>query len=103
MSLSPNIIYQYQKNFQQLCPGVYYNYKSLISGVWMRINPFENLDSFILLLGINQKKMKLSYSFDITMSKIRKGITGSHEITCGIQFDCWKKKKRKKTIKCPPF
>ncbi len=98
-SISPNILFQKQQDFQQLNLGVYLNKGPLVGGLWYR-----NVDSFILLLGFQQKTFKFGYSYDVTISKLtNNATTGSHEVSFALQFDCKPKKKKFRTISCPSF
>ena len=98
-SLMPNIIYQYQNGFQELNIGTYLKYGIFTSGVWYR-----NRDAFIISLGMATEKIKIGYSYDLTVSKLGNAITGgSHEISMGINLKCKKKAKNFRKISCPSF
>lgn len=83
--ISPNILYQQQGNFHQLNAGVYLTRLPMVLGAWFRHN-FENADAFIVLVGINYKNLKIGYSYDITLSKIRSHTGGAHEISVAYLF-----------------
>ena len=102
LSFSPNIIYMQQGNFHQLNAGMYANYFPFVGGLWFRHN-FENPDALIVLLGFQQAKFKIGYSFDFTVSKISLRSGGSHEMSFAWQFDCPRKEFKYKAIKCPRF
>jgi type IX secretion system PorP/SprF family membrane protein len=99
---SPNILYQLQRDFQQLCLGMYIAKPPLVGGLWYR-QAGKNGDSFQALVGIQQGVFKFGYSYDITISTLASASAGSHEISMGIIFPCHPRKKRFKTIKCPTF
>lgn len=101
-TLSPNILYQRQQEFQQINYGIYFNRYPFVGGIWFRQN-FENADAFILLAGFEQSSYKFGYSYDLTVSKLTNITGGAHEVTFAWQFKCPPKKKRIKAINCPTF
>jgi len=98
MYISPNILYQKQRDFKQFNVGFYVYKAPLIGGLWYR-----GQDAFIALVGIQQGIFKLGYSYDVTTSKLYNASAGSHELSLGLNFACHPKKKRFRTIKCPQF
>ena len=96
--ISPNFIYQQQRDFKQYNIGFYIAKAPLVGGIWYRGG-----DSFIVLVGIQQGIFKFGYSYDITVSKLANASAGSHELSLGLQFACHPKKKRFRTLKCPSF
>lgn len=100
--LAPNIIYQQQLNFQQLNYGLYFNRYPFVGGIWYR-QSFRNSDAVILLFGVQNNLVKFGYSYDLTVSKLTNASGGAHEISFAYQFDCFPKKRRIRTIKCPSF
>lgn len=101
-TLSPNILFMKQQDFEQLNYGLYFNKYPLVGGVWFR-QGFENPDAFIALLGFQTSVVKIGYSYDVTVSKLSSATGGSHEISFALQFDCRPKKKRIRAINCPSF
>lgn len=98
-SIMPNIIYQYQQGFQELCIGTYIKHNVFTTGIW-----FRNKDAFIVSLGINSKNFKIGYSYDVTVSKLNNGTShGSHEISLGLNLNCKAKPTTFRTIACPSF
>jgi len=85
LSLSPNIIYIQQGNFQQLNAGMSVNMFPLVAGLWLR-HGFENPDAVIALLGYQQKNYKIEYSFDYTISRLTTKSSGAHEISVAWLF-----------------
>ncbi len=98
VTISPNILYQQQKDFKQLNLGVYATKGSIVGGLWYR-----NQDAFIALIGFQQPRFKIGYSYDITTSKLTNATAGSHEISCSLVLHCKPKKKKVKTVNCPAF
>lgn len=97
-TISPNVLYQKQQDFQQLNLGVYVNKGAIVGGLWYR-----NQDSFIALIGITQNHFKIGYSYDVTVSKLTNATAGSHEVSFSLQFECKPKKKKFRTVSCPSF
>lgn len=102
LSISPNIMYQQQGKFHQLNLGMYLNIYPFVIGGWFRHN-FENPDAVIALIGFQQEKFKVGYSYDYTVSRLTNATGGAHEISFTWQFDCGKKTVKQKAIKCPRF
>ncbi len=101
-TLSPNLLYMQQQNFQQMNYGLYLNKYPFVGGMWFRQN-FQNPDALILLVGFEQPMFKFGYSYDITVSKLSNASGGAHEFSFTFQFDCKPAKKRIRTINCPSF
>jgi hypothetical protein len=98
-SIMPNVIYQYQRGFQELSIGTYVKYGGFNAGVWYR-----NRDAFILTVGINTGKFKLGYSYDVTVSRLNNGVSGgSHEISLGLNLNCKQRPTTFKLVSCPSF
>lgn len=102
LSLSPNIMYQQQGEFHQLNLGVYLNVYPFVFGGWFRHN-FENPDAVIALIGFQQPRYKIGYSYDYTVSGLTNATGGAHEVSFTWQFDCREKTFKQKAIKCPRF
>jgi type IX secretion system PorP/SprF family membrane protein len=100
--LAPNLLYQQQGEFHQLNAGLYIIRLPIVLGAWFRHN-FENADAIIALVGIDYKNLKIGYSYDITMSKLRSNTGGAHEVSIAWQFQCYEKKRKIRTINAPGF
>ena len=97
-SISPNVLYQKQKDFQQLNLGLYVTKGPIVGGLWYR-----NKDSFIVLVGLQTTNFRLGYSYDVTISKLSNASAGSHELSMTVQFNCRPKRKRFTPVSCPSF
>ena len=75
-TLSPNILYTKQGEFQQLNLGMYLHTGVITAGVWYR-----STDAIILLFGIKTPKFSLGYSYDMTISRLTMASGGAHEIS----------------------
>ncbi len=101
-SISPNILYQQQFRFHQLNVGLYLTVDPFIGGVWFRHN-FENADALIPMLGLHYKNLRVGYSYDLTISRLKGASGGSHEVSASWQFPCIEKRRHIRAIKCPRF
>ncbi|PKP23187.1 MAG: hypothetical protein CVU05_00475 [Bacteroidetes bacterium HGW-Bacteroidetes-21] len=103
LSLSPNLLFQQQQDFQQMNWGLYLNRKGIVLGTWFRQNLTFHYDSFIMLIGYVQDKMKFAYSYDLTTSQLRNQTLGAHEVSFSMIFPCKQRKNKFRTISCPSF
>lgn len=106
MSISPNMIFQYQSRisngaaYATMNYGAYFNYYPLTVGVWFR-NGFVNGDALIFLFGLEYNYFKIGYSYDMSISL--KGSGGSHEISTQFKLPCPVKARRIRALNCPSF
>ncbi len=107
MSISPNLIFQYQSKlsngaaYYTMNYGAYFNVYPLTVGVWLR-NGFDNVDALIFLFGLEYEFFKVGYSYDMTLSSL-KGSGGSHEISTQFKLPCPVKARRIRALNCPSF
>ncbi len=97
-SISPNILYQRQFDFEQINIGLYAQKGPLILGAWYRFQ-----DAFIILAGIDTDRFRVGYSYDLTTSRLTTQTAGSHELSVAMQFNCKPIKKKFRAINCPAF
>jgi len=106
MSISPNLIFQYQTKisdgaaYATMNYGAYFNYYPLTVGVWLR-NGFDNVDALIFLFGIEYDFFKIGYSYDMGISL--KGSGGTHEVSTQFKLPCPVKARRIRALNCPSF
>jgi type IX secretion system PorP/SprF family membrane protein len=100
--LAPNLLYQQQGEFHQLNAGVYVIRLPIVIGTWFRHN-FENADAIIVLVGISYQNLRIGYSYDITLSKLKSNTGGAHEVTVAWQFNCIEKRRKLHAINAPGF
>lgn len=103
MYLSPQVLYQRQRDFEQFNYGIYFSRKSIVAGFWLRQNFKFHYDSFAMIIGFIQAKFRVAYSYDLTVSKLRNQTLGAHEISIGYTFPCSQKKVKFRAISCPSF
>jgi type IX secretion system PorP/SprF family membrane protein len=97
-NISPNIIYQQQQDFRELNLGIYLNNGPIVFGLWYR-----NADAIVGLIGLQQKMVKMGYSYDITLSNLGMVTAGSHEISLQLLFKCKGHRPKFRTVSCPSF
>ena len=123
MSISPNLIFQYQNKFSggasysYINLGLYYTWYPMILGVWyrnglLREKQYTNRpDALVFLAGIEYSvgstTFKVGYSYDFTIpdkKKVNKMETGgAHEISAQFHLPCPIKARRVRHINCPHF
>ena len=103
--------YRFQEKFDQFDIGLYLKQPKYFVGIWYRGIPglkhyepgYANNDAMSVLLGGVYKHFTVSYSYDITISRLAGVSGGSHEIsiTYYIVNPKQPKKIRKKMVPCP--
>jgi type IX secretion system PorP/SprF family membrane protein len=114
--LSPALNYRNQQNFNQLDLGVYFSNDPMIVGLWYRGIPFlkttesayVNNDALAVLVGFTADRLRVGYSYDLSVSRLIGSTGGSHELSLSYQFCDYKKLRVKKSrkissIPCPSF
>ncbi|MCZ2101885.1 MAG: PorP/SprF family type IX secretion system membrane protein [Chitinophagales bacterium] len=84
--LSPNIMLQRQRSFYQINFGALLSVNAIHGGLWYRHAAY-NGDALIASFGVKMDFLRITYSFDLTMSDLGLNQGGSHEIGIGINFD----------------
>ena len=102
MLFQPGVLVQLQQDAQQINAGFNIDYNPLTAGVWYRHN-ISNPDMVAALIGIKFRGLKLGYSYDFSVSKLKDGSGGAHEVSLAVMFACDKKRNRPGAIKCPEF
>lgn len=78
--VAPNFLYVRQADLSQLNLGAIVGYQHFFVGGWYR-HAFGNPDAVILSAGTSVGKIKVSYSFDFTVSNLAINSTrGAHEV-----------------------
>ncbi len=101
----PNIQFKWQGVYKQLDAGVYWEINPLLFGIRYRGIPVfkENAgsDALIFLAGFRQERLTMSYSYDLTISKLLgAGGGGAHEVAMIYNFSA-NVKSRRKPMPCP--
>ncbi|WMJ74629.1 type IX secretion system membrane protein PorP/SprF [Cytophagaceae bacterium ABcell3] len=112
-SITPTFHYKTQGRSDQTDIGLYALYDNIIAGVWYRGIPYlkryreylHNNESMVVLLGFKIDNLSISYSYDVTVSKLAGAQTGgSHEINLTYLTD-WppRRGKPRRKLPCPRF
>jgi type IX secretion system PorP/SprF family membrane protein len=110
--LSPTFNYRSQLKFDQLDIGCYVSRSYFNLGLWYRGIPgfkaykkgYPNNDAICILVGVSKDRFNVGYSYDQTISWLRGGTGGAHEISIAYQFCKLKRKKKKfNLVICPKF
>lgn len=115
--LSPAFIFERQREFQTFTLGASLVKKPIVVGVWFRNRTYlmsvKSYDSFIFSVGTNQsfskeRNLRITYSIDFTISRLRTSSFGSHELSLIYDLDNryllknhQRKKSRNRMYKCP--
>jgi type IX secretion system PorP/SprF family membrane protein len=112
-SFTPTFNYKAQGRFDQLDLGAYITLEPLLLGLWYRGIPVKqadgvaNSEAIIAMIGIQQKRTSIGYSFDYTISDLGIGTGGAHEISFRYFFslaDPRKPPREVRELRCPvPF
>ena len=78
--VSPNVIIANQGRDLQFNAGLMAGFNVLYFGSWFRY-AFNNPDALILLVGVRKGKLRMGYSYDVTISRLTGRTGGSHELS----------------------
>lgn len=96
--------YKRQDKVNQFDVGAYLQRSVILLGLWYRATPFSRYgfsqDALILLVGYQNKKLKVGYSYDYTLSHLITNTGGAHEVSLIFTF-APEKTKQKKTKRYP--
>jgi type IX secretion system PorP/SprF family membrane protein len=110
--ISPVVHYRAQRKYDQVDIGFYFTKSVFTGGLWYRgipglkaYNPgYSNNDAVAVIVGLQTDKIKVGYSYDLTISKLAGISKGAHEITLSFQMCNPKRRKtRHVLISCPKF
>jgi len=108
-AFKPHIIFQKQAESEQLNIGANLQGEQLALGLAYR-RGFNNSDAIILLMGYEFaqststsffQKVRIGYSYDLTVSKLGISSGGAHEISIKMQLPCIIKTPGLSPIPCP--
>ncbi len=114
VKMVPVFHYKSQGRFDQLDFGAYLQYQNTAFGLMYRGLPLKrydrtegNHDALALFMGFRVYTLKIGYSYDLTVSKLRAGTGGAHELTLVYEFEFppgkGRVKPKKKSLSCPDF
>lgn len=83
---SPSIMFLNAAESWSALVGGYINVDDVFGGFWFRQDK-NSSDAIIGMLGVKYGILKISYSYDYTVSKLSIGGGGSHEVGLSFNFD----------------
>lgn len=104
--------YKAQGKWDQLDVGGYIEHNRISGGVWYRGLPiakaykkgYSNSEAMILMAGFEtEKQLRITYSYDITISKLTMKSAGAHELSLIYEWPRKAKARRHKVVPCPKF
>jgi type IX secretion system PorP/SprF family membrane protein len=95
--ISPNIIYQNQGSFNRINYGLYAGVEKIMAGVWYR-QDFKTPGVIIFVIGLNQEKFRIGYSFDYALSGYTDITHSVHELSIAFDLISDKEQKRRKVL-----
>jgi type IX secretion system PorP/SprF family membrane protein len=114
---APAVIYERQNQFQTVTIGSNFTFRPYTIGFWVRNRTFlmsgQSYDSFMASIGTNlpisdDNSLRITYSFDMTISRLRTSSIGSHEVSLVLDFDNRKlfsglqsRKNSRRKYRCP--
>jgi type IX secretion system PorP/SprF family membrane protein len=109
--VTPTMYYKFQGKSDQVDFGLYGIYEHVMAGIWYRgipvkhyNNETQNNESMVILAGWKINALRISYSYDFTVSKLQKARTGgAHELNITYVVEIPKRKKIMKKLPCPDF
>ena len=110
--ISPSFNYRMQGNFDQLDVGALYVHVPINLGIWYRGLPvkkylptYSNNDAICFLVGmdIKEHKLRVAYSYDLSISRLIGSSTGSHELSLIYELSKRAEKARKTITTGPTF
>lgn len=114
---SPGFIFERQNEFQTFTIGMSLVNKPISLGLWFRnrtyLMSFKSYDSFIFSLGTHlalpqERNLRITYSIDFTVSRLRTSSFGSHELSLIYDLDnryilknYHSRKSKRRMFQCP--
>lgn len=100
--------YKSERQWDQFDIGGYFTYLPFLAGVWYRglpgfkglNNSDPNNESIIVTAGLEWKRIRFAYSYDITVSRLFGNTGGAHELS--LVYSYHKPRKRKRRLLRPP-
>lgn len=114
---SPGFIYEHQNEFETFTIGMSLVNKPISLGIWFRNRTYsmsaKSYDSFIFSAGTHlplprERNLRVTYSIDFTISRLRTSSFGSHELSLIYDLDnrylmknYRSKKSKRRMYQCP--
>jgi type IX secretion system PorP/SprF family membrane protein len=104
--------YKSQGKWDQMDIGAYITHKDITGGLWYRGLPglkayrpgYSNDDAIVLLVGFEtNKQLRITYSYDVTISTLGMKSAGAHEISLSYEWPKRSPSKKFRAVPCPKF
>jgi type IX secretion system PorP/SprF family membrane protein len=104
--------YKAQGKWDQLDLGGYIEHNRISGGIWYRGLPiakayqpgYGNSEAVILMAGFEtEKQLRITYSYDITISKLTMKSAGAHELSLIYEWPRRAKARKHRVVPCPKF
>lgn len=96
----PEIIFRKQSYFNEFILGFNLIIKKIYGSIWIKNNVTLSTFSPVVTAGLILSKFRISYTYDISLSKYISLPINSHQISISYLLDCKQKIKSKNTIFC---
>jgi len=103
MKWVPLLMYQQQNDYRMIYYGMYFLRNPLMLGFWIKQNTKGQIESFISMVGISVRNLKIRYSYDFPVGNLRNGTSGAIELSLLYEFDNRNGRSRKGDVPCPTF
>lgn len=100
---TPELIYVYQRNFEQIIIGFTFEKNVFLARFWLKNNLNFNQISPVFTLGLNLEKVRISYTYNISVSKHFSLPVNTNQISLAYILSCREKRNNKNTIYCTNF
>lgn len=99
--LIPTFYYMQESQFKKMNLGLQAKYLQLIGGIFVNNSIDFEYESFVILVGFEQKKFKFAYDCGIVLGDNSGFVVDNHEITLTFYPGCGKNRNRIRAVKCP--
>ncbi len=101
--LIPEILYQYRYGTHQIAYGLHLINNTFLTNIYLKQNILLQTLSGVFSFGINFKKFRISYAYELSISRYANIPTSSNQVMVRYQPECFKKRKNQNTIYCINF
>tara|TARA_B100001287_G_scaffold125390_2_gene105688 strand:+ start:24171 stop:25193 length:1023 start_codon:yes stop_codon:yes gene_type:complete len=110
--VTPEFVLDFQKNLKRYNFGTYFVDGIFDLGLWYRHTRFQDAnndkvapqDALIIVVGIENKNLRIGYSYDLNLSRLVASSIGAHEISFTIDLPEKKVHSSKfRVVNCPQF
>jgi type IX secretion system PorP/SprF family membrane protein len=101
--LIPEVIYKISGSVHQLIYSVHLNSENFISRIYVKHNLGLNLFSTAIAVGYDYRNIRISYTYEINLTKYLAVPVSSNQLTLKYRMFCKEKRNNKNTIYCSNF